>query len=50
MQVKSLIEQLQKGLISIDDIADELFESLLFNILPGGDTVMHRLCKTSSSD
>lgn len=46
----SLIEQIQNGLMSIDDIDDDILETLLFIILPGGSTLLHRLCLASMDD
>eukprot|EP00347_Sterkiella_histriomuscorum_P004764 403359199 len=41
----SLIEQLQKGAISIDELEEKVIEQLLYNILPGGNTILHKLCE-----
>lgn len=40
----SIIEQIQKRELSIEDVDEDIFKTLLFNILPGGDTIIHRLC------
>lgn len=39
-----LIEQLENDEIDVEDILDEYLKGLLFTILPGGNTLMHRLC------
>lgn len=44
----SLMEQLNEGKINIEDVDQEQVELLLYNILPGGDTVLHKLSKNSA--
>jgi hypothetical protein len=39
----SLIDQLLKGKIKVKDLEDAVTEQLLYNILPGGNTVLHLL-------
>lgn len=39
----SLIDQLIKSQIKIKDLEDAVTEQLLYNILPGGNTVLHLL-------
>jgi hypothetical protein len=41
----SLIEQIEKGTMLITDVDDETVEKLLLNILPHGDTILHKLHK-----
>lgn len=41
----SLIEQLQNGTIKISDLEESVVEAILYNILPGGETVLHKLCE-----
>jgi hypothetical protein len=41
----NLIEQLEQGHIRIKDIDNEQIELMIYNILPGGDTVFHKLNK-----
>ena len=40
----SLIDQILKKQIKIKDLEDPVIEELLYNILPGGNTVLHLLC------
>lgn len=42
----SLIEQLQNGTLKVDDIEPAVLETVLYNILPGGNTVLHKLCES----
>jgi hypothetical protein len=41
----NLMEKLEKGQISVSEIDDDQFQKLIYNILPGGDTVLHRLAR-----
>lgn len=40
----SLIEQIRKGQLDVDNIHEDEIKRILFNILPGGNTILHRLC------
>jgi len=39
----SLMEQLHKGEIMIEDVEPNVLEQMLLNILPGGNTILHKL-------
>eukprot|EP00347_Sterkiella_histriomuscorum_P018629 403344788 len=39
----SIIEQLQKKKIKVKDLEDSVIQTLLYNILPGGNTVLHMI-------
>lgn len=39
-----IIEQLAEKNISINQIDESVIEILAYNILPGGDTILHKLC------
>ncbi|CDW71088.1 wd-40 repeat protein [Stylonychia lemnae] len=39
----SIIEQIQKNKLKVKDLEDPVIEQLLYNILPGGNTVLHLL-------
>ncbi len=41
------MEKLETGSITLSQIDRNQFEKLIYNILPGGDTVFHRLAKKS---
>lgn len=43
----SIIEQIESGKIPIDELDENLLKNILFNILPGGITLLHKLCKAS---
>ena len=36
--------------LSIDHIDDDIFESMVFNILPEGNTIMHKLCEKQNDE
>lgn len=38
-----IIEQLSQEKINIPDLSKEEIEKMLFNILPGGQTILHKL-------
>ncbi|CDW71666.1 wd-40 repeat protein [Stylonychia lemnae] len=40
----SLIEQLVKGKLKIEELQENILQEILLNILPGGNTVLHLLC------
>jgi hypothetical protein len=40
----SIIEQILKRKVKIKNLEDPVIEQLLYNILPGGNTVLHLLC------
>jgi hypothetical protein len=40
----SIIEQLQKGELDIENLDDNVIEKLLYTVLPGGNTIIHKLC------
>lgn len=39
----SLINQLKNDIITLDDLSPKVVETLLYNILPGGNTLLHAL-------
>lgn len=39
-----IIESLESKHLMIDHIDDACIEILVYNIIPGGDTVLHKLC------
>ena len=39
------MEKLESGQIQIDQIDTNQFTKLIYNILPGGDTIFHRLAR-----
>jgi hypothetical protein len=39
----NLLEKLESGQIQLAQIDDNQFTKLIYNILPGGDTIFHRL-------
>ena len=41
----NLMEKLESGQITIDQIDTNQFTKLIYNILPGGETVFHRLAR-----
>jgi len=43
----NVIEQLAKKKINIEDISQSQLEQIIFNILPGCETVLHRVWKES---
>jgi hypothetical protein len=42
----NLMEKLESGLIQLDQIDKNQFTKLIYNILPGGDTIFHRLAQS----
>ncbi|CDW79381.1 UNKNOWN [Stylonychia lemnae] len=40
----SLIEQLQQGKLKVEELQENVVREILYNILPGGNTVLHLLC------
>lgn len=42
-----IIEQIEKGEVEVDKIDDDILKTLVFNILPGGNTLIHRVCSKS---
>ena len=40
----NIIEELDEDIIDFNDLDDNIIECLLFNILPGGRTVLHFIC------
>lgn len=40
-----IMEQLAAKNINISSIDDSVIEILVYNILPGGDTLLHKLCQ-----
>lgn len=41
----TIIEQIEAGTLKIKNIDDKTLELILYNILPGGNTILHRLCE-----
>lgn len=41
----NLMEQLESDALKVEQIDAEQLERLIYNILPGGDTVLHKLNK-----
>lgn len=39
----SIMEQLAHKKISVDEISDEVLQMLIYNIIPGGNTILHKL-------
>jgi hypothetical protein len=39
----SLIEQIQKGQLKAEELEDDVIQQILYNFLPGGNTVLHIL-------
>jgi len=39
-----IMEELEVKRLSLEQIDDDCVEILCYNILPGGDTIMHKLC------
>ena len=39
-----LMEQMQDGIVDMNDIDESIVEIMAYNILPGGNTIMHLLC------
>jgi len=44
------MEKLETGKILVKQIDEDQFEKLIYNILPGGDTVLHRLAKNTKGN
>jgi hypothetical protein len=40
-----MVEQIQKGELKVQDLEDEVVECLLYNFLPGGNTILHKLAE-----
>eukprot|EP00347_Sterkiella_histriomuscorum_P022786 403337167 len=39
-----IIELIRKGKLQVEDVHQDQLKQLIFNILPGGNTILHRLC------